>query len=69
MTGTISPIETLLRSISNLDICKSLDGTTKADLLRRAEDLESIAKGIRDYVGASREALGISAVADPPVQT
>ncbi len=51
MTGTISPIETLLRSISNLDVCKSLDGSTKAELLKRADDLENIAKGIRDYVG------------------
>jgi len=51
MTGAISPIETLLRSISNLDVEKSLDHSTKSELLKRADDLESIAKGIRDYAG------------------
>ncbi len=54
MTGAISPIETLLRSISNLDVEKSLDHSTKAELLKHANDLETIAKGIRDYVGTAK---------------
>ncbi len=35
---------------SNLEIIQSLLGKTLEELLRRADDLESIAAGIRDYV-------------------